>query len=641
MSDTILKDIFQQYIHKSKYARWIEEEKRREEWPETVDRYLNFFTNHLSTKFDYKVPDAELKRIRKAILNLDVMPSMRGLMTAGPALERDNGALYNCAFTAFDKKRKFDELMYILMCGSGVGFSVERQYINKLPAVADDFHETETTIHVADSKTGWAASFKELISLLYAGQIPKWNLSKVRPAGSRLKTFGGISSGPGPLGDLFKFTVETFKVAAGRKLNSIEVHDIVCKTGETIVVGGVRRSALISLSNLSDPRMREAKSGQWWHDNGQRNMANNSVAYTEKPDIGIFLEEWLSLYRSKSGERGIFNREAIQNKARSLPDEKRDWEQVIGTNPCSEIAMRIDQFCNLTSSIIRPGDTLQDIIEKVRIATVLGTWQASVTDFKYINASWRKNCEEEALLGVSFTGIMDNPLFNNYKDEGLPERLRELRDFAIDINAKLAKKIGINPAAATTCVKPEGTTSSLVGTSSGIHARHSDYYIRTVRGIKSDPLCKFLVEVGIPFEDDVTAPSTGYVFAFPIKSPENAVTRSDRTAIEQLELWKVYQDNWCEHKPSITVTVKEHEWIGVADWVYSHFDEISGVSFLPHSDHSYRQAPFQEVTKEEYTAFVEKMPTHIEWNNLCIYEQEDNTTGSQELSCFAGGCEII
>lgn len=642
MSKSVLQDVFQQYIHKSKYARWKEDEKRREDWHETVDRYINFFQSHLENKFKYKVPDAELKRVSKAILNLDVMPSMRGLMTAGPALERDNGALYNCAFMVFDKKRKFDELMYILMCGSGVGFSVERQYINKLPVIADDFYHTQTTIHVADSKTGWAASFKELISLLYAGQIPKWDLSKVRPTGARLKTFGGVSSGPGPLEDLFKFTIDTFRSAAGRKLNSIEVHDIACKIGETIVVGGVRRSALISLSNLSDPRMREAKSGQWWQDNGQRSMANNSVAYTEKPDIGIFLEEWLSLYRSKSGERGIFNRTAIQNKTKSLPKEKRDHELVVGTNPCSEIILRDDQFCNLSSVVLRPQDTLEDVLEKVRIATVLGTWQASVTDFKYISSSWRKNCEEEALLGVSMTGIMDHPMFNNYMDKNLPERLTDLREYVIEVNAKLSKKIGINPAAATTCVKPEGTTSSLVGSSSGIHARHSEYYIRTVRGTKADPLCAFLVEIGIPVEDDATNPSTGYVFSFPIKSPDKAIVRKDLSAIDQLELWKIYQDHWCEHKPSITVTVKENEWISVAEWVYKHFDEISGVSFLPYSDHTYRQAPFQEVTKEEYEKFLKKMPTHIEWNNLCLYEEEDNTKGSQTYSCTGPeGCEIL
>lgn len=643
MSEEFLPTSFQQYIHKSKYSRWDYEKNRRETWEETVDRYLNFFKKHLKENNKYELDTKTVEDIRQAILNLDVMPSMRCLMTAGPALERDNSAAYNCGFIAFDKKRKFDELMYNLMCGTGVGFSVERQYINKLPTVADELYPTDTTIHVRDSRTGWAAAYKELISLLYAGQIPKWDVSKVRPAGAKLKTFGGTASGPGVLEDLFRFTIDVFKNAQGRQLTSIEVHDIACKIGEVVVAGGTRRSALLSLSNLSDIRMREAKSGQWWVDQKQRRLANNSVAYTEKPDVGIFMEEWLALYKSKSGERGIFNREAIRNKISSLPGEKRESNKVVGVNPCGEILLRDEEFCNLSSVVLRPTDSIDRIREKVRIASILGTWQATLTNFRYINNSWKHNCEEEALIGVSLTGIMDHPKFNDYqdKDQKLSTTLTALKEEVININKDWAKRLGINPAAATTCVKPEGTTSSLVNSSSGIHPRFSDYYIRTVRENKTNPLAQFLVDSGVPHEDELNNPAGEYVFSFPVKSPNKSINREHISAIQQLELWKIYQKYWCEHNPSITVNIREDEWLEVGNWVFTNFDEIGGISFLPYSDHTYRQAPFQEIDKDQYHKLVKEMPQKIDWDKLSEYENEDNTSGSREYACSGPeGCEV-
>ena len=637
--ETQLPSLYQQFIHLSRYSRWIESEKRRETWNETVARYFDFFENHLKESQEYSLSKQLRNELEDAVLNLEIMPSMRSLMTAGEALSRDNVAGYNCSYIAVNRVRAFDEILYVLMCGTGVGFSVERQYVEKLPTIAEHFSTTETEIVVEDSKAGWAKSYKELISLLIAGQIPKWNLKKIRPAGARLKTFGGRASGPAPLDDLFKFTSDTFKRAAGRKLTSIECHDLVCKVAEVVVVGGVRRSALISLSNLTDEKMRDAKVGQWWEANPQRALANNSVAYKEKPDIGVFMEEWVSLYKSKSGERGIFNRDACKRTVAKLGD-RRDPDYEFGVNPCSEIILRDREFCNLTEVIVRATDTPETLERKVKLATILGTWQASLTHFPYLSSEFKKNCQEEALLGVSLTGILDNEMLraNNKNTE---EVLTKLRKISIDVNKDWAKKIGINPAAAITCVKPSGTVSQLTDSASGIHPRHSQYYVRTVRADRKDPLCQMMMDMKFPHEPCVMKPDTTMVFSFPVRSP-GSITRNDITAIEHLEIWLTFQRHWCEHKPSITITVKENEWMEVGAWVYRHFDEISGISFLPHSDHSYRQAPYQECSLEDCSALEQVLPNSVEWSKTLVsYEKEDSTSGTQTFACSGDKCEIV
>lgn len=624
---------YSKFIHKSRYARWIADLNRREDWEETIDRLIKYWSEKYPNEFG-----SIAEELRAGILNTEVMPSMRSFMTAGKALDRDHVAGYNCSYVAVDHPRVFDETMYILMCGTGLGFSVERQYINQLPEIAEEFHTTDTTIVVADSKIGWASSFRQLISLLYQGQIPKWDTSKVRPAGAKLKTFGGRASGPKPLVDLFQFTIALFKSAQGRKLNSLECHDLMCKIADVVVVGGVRRSALISLSNLTDQRMRVAKSGQWWASEPQRALANNSVCYTEKPDMGIFMDEWKALYTSKSGERGIFNREAANNL---VPQRRKEFGyDEWGCNPCSEIVLRSKQFCNLTEVVVRSGDTLETLKAKIRLATIIGTFQATLTDFRYLSSKWKKNTEEEALLGVSLTGIMDNETMNgNNGLDILEEWLGVLKQTSIDVNAEWAEKLGINPAAAITCVKPSGTVSQLVDSASGIHPRYSPYYIRTIRADKKDPLAQMMVDAGFPVEDDLMKPDTGHIFSFPTKSPEGSVFRDDRTAIEQLELWQVYQEAYCEHKPSITVYIKEHEWLEVAAWVYENFDMISGIAFLPHTDHSGLQAPYQECTEQEYHDALELMPQDVDWSRLMDYEKEDGTTAEKTLACTAGACE--
>ena len=630
---------YQQFIHLSRYSRWLPDEGRREFWNETIGRYFDFFKDHLKDMCNYDLDDKTRNELEEAILDTRVMPSMRCLMTAGPALKKENIAGYNCSYVAVDRVAAFDEILYVLMNGTGVGFSVERQFTSKLPVVAEEFYLSDTVIQVADSKLGWAKAFKELVGMLYIGQIPKWDLSKVRPAGAPLKTFGGRASGPDPLESLFNFTVTTFKNSAGRKLTSLECHDIVCKIAEIVVVGGVRRSALISLSNLSDDRMRHAKSGQWWEQNGQRALANNSACYSEKPDIGIFMDEWKSLYDSKSGERGIFNRESA-NKMASKNGRRIVDGYEFGTNPCSEIILRDREFCNLSEAVIRTSDTKETLKEKVRIATILGTFQSTLTNFKYVSNMWKKNCSEERLLGVSLTGIMDNPLTNG-KEKGLENLLEELKEVAVETNKKWAKKLGINRATAISCVKPSGTVSQLTDAASGIHARHNPFYIRTVRGDKKDPLTKMMVDAGFPVEDDVMNPSHTAVFSFPMKVDKHSVFRTDMTAIEQLELWLKYQKHWCEHKPSVTISVKEHEWLEVGAWVYENFDYMSGVSFLPFSEHTYKQAPYQDCDNNGYKELLKKMPKNVDWSLLGEYEKSDMTIGSQELACSAaGGCEI-
>ena len=620
-------DAYQQYIHKSRYARYLPEEKRRETWEETVSRYVNFWGDDL--------PETARKEVYEAIHSLDVMPSMRALMTAGEALERDNVAGFNCSYLPIDHQKAFDELMYVLLCGTGVGFSVERQYISKLPEVAETFHETDTVINVADSKIGWAKSFRELVSLLYSGQIPQWDTSRVRPSGAPLKVFGGRASGPEPLVELFRFTVDLFKNSAGRKLSSVECHDLCCKIAQIVVVGGVRRSALISLSNLTDDRLRRCKHGQWWVDNPQRGLANNSACYTEKPDFEAFLNEWTSLYESRSGERGVFSRVASQKQA--AKNGRRDSEFHFGTNPCSEIILRPYQFCNLSEVVVRPSDTLSDLKRKVRIATILGTLQATLTDFRYLRNIWKVNTEDEALLGVSLTGIMDHPLLSGRGDKGeLKKWLRAMRSEAIKTNAQWAGRLGINPSTAITAVKPSGTVSQLVDSASGIHPRYSSQYIRRVRADSRDPLCAVLEAAGVPVEDDVMSPSTR-VFSFPIASPEGAVTASDMGAMEQLELWEIYQDEWCEHKPSMTCYYRDEEFLEVGQWLYNKFDKVSGISFLPYSDHTYQQAPYEPVDKKTYNQLAKDFPTEISWD---IEEASDMTEGSQQLACTGNNCEL-
>jgi len=625
---------YQAFIHTSRYARWLEEENRRETWAETVHRYMKKVVSPLTFASDLEA----YEQIEQAILGLEIMPSMRALMTAGPALDRDNTAGYNCSYLPVDDPKSFDEAMFILLCGTGVGFSVERQYVSKLPEVPDQLFVAEDVIVVHDSKEGWAKSFRKLVAMLYAGEIPTWDTSKVRKAGAKLKTFGGRASGPGPLEDLFRFTVAMFKGAQGRKLSSIECHDLMCKIGEVVVVGGVRRSAMISLSNLSDDRMRHAKSGNWWEGQGQRALANNSVAYTEKPDMETFMREWLSLVESKSGERGIFSRPASKKQANKSGRRNADYD--FGTNPCSEIILRPYQFCNLTEVVVRATDTLEDLERKVTLATILGTIQSTYTHFPYLRKIWQKNTEEERLLGVSLTGIMDNKLLGP-TNAGLDKTLKRMKDVAVATNAEWAERLGIPASAAITCVKPSGTVSQLVDSASGIHARHSAYYIRTVRGDNKDPLTQFMKDQGIPNEPCVMKPETTTVFSFPQRSPQGAITRNDMTAIEQLSLWLTYQRNWCEHKPSVTVTVRDHEWLEVGAWVYKYFDEVSGVSFLPHSDHTYQQAPYQDCSEREYLDALALMPERIDWTKLSDYEKEDMTKSSQTFACSSGVCEIV
>jgi ribonucleoside-triphosphate reductase len=638
-------DNYSKFIAASRYARWQDDKSRRETWEETAQRYVAYWGN--------KIGNEEKQKITDAIVNLEVMPSMRCVMTAGPALDRDNVAGFNCSYLPIDHPKAFDELMYILMCGTGVGFSVERQYVGKLPVVAEEHHTTDTTIAVADSKIGWAKAMRQLIAMLYAGEVPKWDTSKVREAGERLKTFGGRASGPAPLINLFHFTVKMFKKSAGRKLSSLECHDLCCKIAEVIVVGGVRRSALISLSNPSDARLRTAKSGQWWEDNSQRALANNSACYTEKPEFDFFMDEMKSLYDSKSGERGVFSRVAAQKIA--ARNGRRESDHDFGTNPCSEIILRPNQFCNLSEVVVRADDTLDTLKEKVRIAAILGTLQATLTDFRYLRSVWKKNTEEEALLGVSLTGIMDSKLTSSGKE--LDFILKELKVVAVETNKKWAKRLGINQAAAITCVKPSGTVSQLVNSASGIHPRFSPYYIRTVRADSKDPMAQYMFQAGFPCEIDVTkvnkAPSEGYlkptqadvdagttlVFSFPVKSPTGALCTSDMGAMQQLELWKTYQENWCEHKPSITVYYKDDEFFDICSWMWKNFDMMSGISLLPYSDHTYQQAPYTECTEAEYKAVLKVLPD-FDWEALATFEFEDMTTGSQELACVGGMCEI-
>jgi ribonucleoside-triphosphate reductase (thioredoxin) len=627
---------YQTYIAKSRYSRFLDDKGRREHWDETVARYFNFMEKHLKDKQNYTLSPALRYELEQAVVNLEVMPSMRSIMTAGEALERQNIAGYNCSYLPIDDPKAFDEAMYILLCGTGVGFSVEQKYVNKLPEIPEKLYDSNTTIVVKDSKEGWAKALRQVIALLYAGEIPKWDVSAVRPAGTRLKTFGGRASGPEPLVDLFKYVTNKFKGAVGRKLHTIECHDILCKIGEVVVVGGVRRSAMISLSDLGDDRMAHAKAGNWWDGNGQRALANNSAVYEVKPDVGQFMREWSNIYESHSGERGIFNRYASELQAEK--NGRRNLGKEWGTNPCSEIILRPYQFCNLSSVIVRSGDTMDTLRNKVRLATILGTFQSTMTHFPYLRKIWQTNTEEERLLGVSMTGILDNPLLNSAYDADLPQRLEELKNVAISTNASLADDLGIPVSAAITCVKPEGTVSQLTGTASGIHPQHSKHYIRRVRSDNKDPLTDFLKAQGFPSEPCVMKPDSTTVFSFPQKVADGAVLREDLSAIEHLDLWLVFQRHWCEHKPSVTISVNENEWPKVGAWTWDHFDEVTGVSYLPYDGGTYRQAPYEEITLGEFLTLTLRMPDNIDWEKFI--EGTDNVEGAQMLSCTAGACEI-
>ena len=627
---------YNEYIAKSRYSRYLDDKGRREHWDETVARYFDFMENHLKKKHNYVLAPSLRQELQDAVTNLDVVPSMRSIMTAGDALERQNIAGYNCSYLPIDDPKAFDEAMYILLCGTGVGFSVEQQYVNKLPEIPEKLYDSETVIHVKDSKEGWAKSLRQLIALLYAGEVPKWDVSAVRPAGTRLKTFGGRASGPEPLVELFSYTVAKFKGCVGRKLSSLDAHDILCKIGEVVVVGGVRRSAMISLSDLSDDRMAHAKAGNWWDGNGQRALANNSAVYTSKPTVGQFMREWSSIYESHSGERGIFSRYASEIQASR--NGRRELGHEWGTNPCSEIILRPYQFCNLSSCIVRSSDDRASLGNKIRLATILGTFQSTMTNFPYLRKVWQKNTEEERLLGVSMTGILDNKLLNNPDDPELPALLEELKSVAVAVNAEFADAIGINRSAAITAIKPEGTVSQLAGTASGIHPNHSRYYIRRVRSDNKDPITNFLISQGFKAEPCVMKPDSTTVFSFPVKVSEDALLREELDAVKHLRLWRLFQLHYCEHKPSVTISVEEHEWPEVGAWVWNHFDDITGVSFLPYDGGTYRQAPYEEINEEQYKAMEANQPPPIDWD--LFVEYTDNVEGSQTLACTAGGCEI-
>jgi len=630
-----IENNYEAFIAKSRYSRWLSEENRRETWGETTSRYTDF----MGTETAGAALGADFwESANKMITDRKVMPSMRGLMTAGPALARENLAIYNCSFVSVDNPRIFDEALYVLMNGVGLGFSVEIEHVSQLPTIPSEFKNVTDVVKVGDSKAGWAKGFRQLIDHLYAGELPRIDITEVRPAGARLKTFGGRASGPQPLIDLFDFTIEKFKAATGRKLTPLEAHDIMCKIGDVVVVGGVRRSALISLSDLSDYEMSKAKSGAWWKSEGQRRLANNSAVYSKKPSIGQFLQEWGTLYESKSGERGIFNKESALKGS----NDRRDWSQIEGTNPCGEILLRSKGLCNLTEVIVQADDTLESLKEKVFYATVLGTVQSSLTDFKYVRKAWRDNAEEERLLGVSLTGQFGHEVLSGQHGiEILEEWLTELKAYAIEVNAEYSAKIGINQSVAITTVKPSGTVSQLTGSSPGMHPWHSEYYLRTVRGDNKDPLTDFLKAAGVPNEPDQMAPTTTTVFYFPIKSPENAITRKELSAIEHLEIWKTYKQHWTEHNPSVTITVKEEEWIEVANWVYENWDVVGGLSFLPYDDHTYQQAPYTECDETTYKQFVADSPKNIDWSDLELFEFEDTTTGTQSLACTSSGCELV
>jgi len=628
-------NLYRQFISLSRYARWKDEELRRETWDETVHRFISFMRNHLKENTSYELEESLEDELYQAIYMHEVMPSMRLLMTAGEPVEIDNICAYNCSYLAINRPQAFDEVLYILMNGTGVGFSVEKEDVDKLPEIPADIEKVDRTIIVGDSKLGWAKAFRQLLESLWNGEEVSVDYSKIRPMGSRLKTFGGRASGPDPLKKLFGFTVDTFREAAGRHLKPIEVHDIVCKIGSCVEVGGVRRSALISLSDLNDADLRVAKTGEWWREKSFRSQANNSAVYEGKPSMGQFMEEWVSLYNSKSGERGIFNRDACRTVISR--NGRREANHKFGTNPCSEIILRDMQFCNLTEVVIRESDCTDTLMRKVQLATILGTFQASLTNFRHINPNFEQNCREEALLGVSLTGIMDNHLTASAD----PELLTNLKATAISTNEKYADKLGINKSKAITCVKPSGTVSQLVDSASGIHPRHSEYYIRRVRGDLKDPMTQYMMANGFPHEQCSYQPENVVVFSFPQASPTSSIMRDQLSAIDHLKIWKRYQLYWCEHKPSITVSIKDHEWMEVGQFVWDNFELMSGISFLPYSEHTYEQAPYEEIDEDSYARMVTDLPCLDSWEGLKKWEVEDSTKGAQTAACVAGQCEIV
>lgn len=624
-------DQFQEFVVTRSYCKWRDDLNRRETWGECVDRYYDYFTE----RFPEIVGD-EWNDIRKSTTDREVFPSMRALMTAGSAAEVDDTCLYNCSYLPINSIRAFSDVLYILCCGTGVGFSCEKMETSQLPDIPSIQRDDKMVIKVPDSRKGWADSLKELMSALYIGIHPTWDTSEVRPKGARLKTFGGRASGPEPLERLFKFVVNLFYEAEGRKLMPIEVHDIVCMIGEIVISGGVRRSALISLSDLDDREMAKAKSGAWWETSGHRALSNNSAVYTAKPSMGRYMEEWSSLYDSHSGERGICNREAMDKIATTAGRESCNW----GTNPCSEIILRPKQFCNLTEVVIRPYDNKTSLKRKVRQAAILGTIQSACTRFTYLDADWKKNCEDERLLGISFTGIYDSKLMSD-PTSGLAILLDELRTIAKETNREWADKLGISYAKSLTCCKPSGTTSCVAGTSSGIHPRYSDYYIRRVRIDTDNPLCVFMKDNGLPNEIDLHHPDTTTIFAFPTKAPENSYTYKNYNPIDHLELWMHYQKHWCDHKPSVTINYTDDSFMDIGQWVFNNWDWVSGISFLPHTDHVYEQAPFEEISEEAYLESIKQVPNDIDWSRLSSYEVEDTTVNSHSLACTGGACELV
>jgi ribonucleoside-diphosphate reductase alpha chain len=635
--------LYQQVIFKTRYARWVEEEGRRENWDETVKRYCDYFEDHLKEKHSHKIPRKVLKEVYDSIYNLEVMPSMRTLMTSGKALESAEVANYNCAFLVVDAVRAFSEHMYVLMCGAGSGFSVERRFTEKLPEVPEELHPSDTTIIVADSRKGWCAAYNQYLNLLFAGNIAKVNVDKVRKEGTRLKTFGGYASGPGPLLDLFKHTEEIFRGAQGRQLRPIEVFSIMCYIAQIVVVGGVRRSATIALFDKDDIEMRTAKSGYWFNDPKRKHyaMANISAVFETKPAAAEFMDIWRDLVASKAGEPGILNRKALWEGAEAIGRATRyeDGSRIpYGVNPCSEIVLQPYSFCNLTGAAIRPEDTLEDIKKKVRVATIIGTWQATVTDFDYLRKVWQSNVEDERLLGVCLAGIMDHPVLSQTTEESARWE-NELRELAWEVNKSIAEDIGINTTASVTAIKPAGNSGELYDVASGIHPRYAPYYIRSIRQSNGDPMTEFLKATGIPHEVSVQN-ARDSIFYFPVKSPEGAICAKDRTAIQQLEHWLHMKRNYATHTISATVYVREHEWIAVGAWVYDNFNEVTGLSFLPYDDHIYQQAPYTPCSAEDYEKARGKMPEEIDWSLLKHFEQSDSTTVSQEFACTGGSCAL-
>lgn len=632
-SKKYFKSALGEFIYYRTYSRWIEREGRRETWVETVDRYMNFMKENLGDKLTAE----EYNELREGILWQEAMPSMRLMWSAGSAAARCHATAYNCSYIAPSKLEDFSEIMYLSMSGTGVGFSVESQTIGQLPIIKKQSGKVLPTYVIEDSKEGWADALKTGLKTWYNGKDIKFDYSGLRPAGARLKTMGGRSSGPEPLRSLLDFARAKIFSRQGKRLSNIDAHDIICKTGEVVVMGGVRRSALISLSDLDDMEMRNAKTGQFYLTEPQRQMANNSAAYNEKPTSTQFIEEWLALAKSGAGERGIFNRGSLKQQLprRRWDKFEEDWASS-GVNPCGEINLKSKEFCNLTEVVARAEDIEESLIRKIRLATILGTYQSTLTDFKYLSKEWKKNCEEERLLGVSVTGQWDCPALRNEKT------FSKLREAAIEVNKEYAKRFGINQSAAITCVKPSGTVSQLVDAASGMHPRHSGYYIRRVRISATDSLFQMLKEQKFPYHPEVgqTIDSAStYVLEFPVKAPSNSKFRNDMDAIEQLEYWKMVKENFTEHNPSVTISVGDNEWIVAANWLYENWDILGGLSFLPREDHVYKLAPYEEIDEERYSELAAKLP-EIDFSRIVIYEEDDETQGARELACASGVCEI-